>query len=617
MEITFDTRGNEKQKQCASFWIDDETEEIVYGGSKGCFIGSTLVNTSLGHKPIKNISIGDLVLTINEQTKLLEYKKVLKLFKYGGDFESQFITFVFDDGKNIKCTSNHEFYYQGDWVSAFELAKIKNEKSSFGECKSFSIGSVVANEIDLDSIKGIIFTSENTEHYDIHVEDNHNYCITERNIIVHNSGKSFLGCSLILGDALIYPETFYFIARKTLKDLRKFTIPSIQEVLGIWNISDKYYKYNGQDSCFRFYNGSRVYLLDAKYLPSDPQFARFGSMQMTRGWIEEAGEFTESCKNNLQISIGRWKNQKYGLKGKLLQTCNPAKNYLYPVYKLNKTGKLEKRVKFIQALPQDNKMLDDGYLESLNNILTSSEKERLLKGNWEYDDDPDVLCDYEKILDLFHNDHIGIDEQGNEIYDKSKQYLTCDIAAYGSDKFRIGRWNEWRLKEVQSFDLSGGSLVVGAIKHLQSKYNIPQRNIVFDSDGVGGLIGGKTGFFPRAIPFYNGGKPLVPKKGEEVEQYQNAQAQCCYKLAEKVNSNEIHIDAELTDEERKEIIEELESLKRKPDNGTKLAIVDKKVTKELLGRSPDWRDMMMMRMAFEYKAKKTTIAIGKKGRSYL
>jgi len=37
-------------------------------------------------------------------------------------------------------------------------------------------------------------------------------------------GKSYLGASLIFGDALIYPETHYFIARKELNDLRKFTI---------------------------------------------------------------------------------------------------------------------------------------------------------------------------------------------------------------------------------------------------------------------------------------------------------------------------------------------------------------------------------------------------------
>ena len=97
----------------------------------------------------------------------------------------------------------------------------------------------------------------------------------------------------------MYPGTHWFIARKSLTNLRKFTIPSIHEVLGIWGLSDKYHRYNGQDNYFTLHNDSRVYLLDAKYLPSDPEFYRFGSMQNTGGWIEEAGEFEEAAKNKV------------------------------------------------------------------------------------------------------------------------------------------------------------------------------------------------------------------------------------------------------------------------------------------------------------------------------
>ena len=35
MNLIFDTKGNEKQKLCAKYWIDNETSDIVYGGSKG------------------------------------------------------------------------------------------------------------------------------------------------------------------------------------------------------------------------------------------------------------------------------------------------------------------------------------------------------------------------------------------------------------------------------------------------------------------------------------------------------------------------------------------------------------------------------------------------------
>ena len=107
-------------------------------------------------------------------------------------------------------------------------------------------------------------------------------------------GKSFLGANLIFGDALIYPDTSYFIARKELIDLTNFTIPTIHKVFKNWGIDiNKYASYNGQTHCFNLTNGSRVYLIACKEEPSDPLFERFGSMEMTRGWIEEAGEVAE------------------------------------------------------------------------------------------------------------------------------------------------------------------------------------------------------------------------------------------------------------------------------------------------------------------------------------
>ena len=197
-------------------------------------------------------------------------------------------------------------------------------------------------------------------------------------------GKSFIGCSLILADALMYAGTQYFIARKQLNDLRRFTIPSIHEVLNGWGIPQEAWKYNGQDNYFELYNSSRVLLLDCKYLPSDPQYQRLGSMQFTRGWIEEGGEFDYDSYSNLKISIGRWKNREYNLKGKLLITANPSKNFLYKeFYTPHKEGTLNKRRAFIQALPYDNKMLPKEYIQNLENTLRGAEKQRLLNGLWE------------------------------------------------------------------------------------------------------------------------------------------------------------------------------------------------------------------------------------------
>ncbi len=396
------------------------------------------------------------------------------------------------------------------------------------------------------------------------------------------SAKSFTGCSLIFGDALMYPETHYFIARKKLNDLRKFTIPSIHEVFDFWKLKKEYFNFNAQDSVFTLYNKSKVYLLEAKYMPSDPLYYRLGSMQMTRGWIEEAGEFPEAAKNNLMASIGRWKNDTYNLSPKLLQTCNPSKNYLYKeYYKKNKEGRLESWKKFIQALPTDNKMLTKEYLENLNRTLNANEKERLLYGNWEYDDDPTVMCEYDNILNLFTNDFATL---------KGEKYITCDVARLGSDKIVVGLWDGWRVK-IYSFNKKRITESYEFIDKLRKEHNIPVNRIICDEDGVGGGLVDML----KCKGFVNNSRALKD------ENYDNLQAQCAFMLAKKINENGIFIDS--TDsQEQEDIIEELEQLKQKNmDVDMKKGIIGKDKVKELIGRSPDYRDMLLMRMWFVLK----------------
>ena len=406
------------------------------------------------------------------------------------------------------------------------------------------------------------------------------------------SGKSFLGCSLILGDAMIYPGTHYFIARKKLNDLRKFTIPSIHEVMNIWGIGKQYYRYNGQDNFYEFYNGSKIFLLDAKWMPSDPTYARFGSMQMTRGWIEEAGEFEMEAKNNLNASIGRWKNEEYGLVAKLLQSCNPSKNYLYSdYYKPHKEGRLPNWQAFVQALPSDNKMLDKGYLENLNRTLSYNEKERLLYGNWEYEDDPlKLFSNYNRILELFTNEFIV---PGNA------KYLTADIAYEGSDIFVIGIWNGLVLVEIIAIDKIDETQIGNKIRELRLKHGIPLSNTIYDADGLKTFVrhSAKEGHLLGAVQFHNGGKALFGEK------YFNLKAQCYFKLADMVEKSEIYISPNCK-QYRKQIIEELEQIKKleRSDDNDPHRLEKKTDLKERLGRSPDFADMIMMRAYFELKA---------------
>jgi hypothetical protein len=411
-------------------------------------------------------------------------------------------------------------------------------------------------------------------------------------------GKSYLGASLIFANALTYPGTRYFIARKQLIDIRNHTIPTIEKVFKGWGIKiNDYGKYNGMDHCYYFNNGSSVLLVDAKDMPSDPLFERFGSMEMTQGWIEEAGEFQESAMTNLSISIGRCLNDKYGLVGKLLQTCNPKKNYLYRNYYLPwKNGTLPPDKIFIQAFAHENKKNEAGYVDRLKTLLKGIERERLLEGNWEYSSDASSLIEYDKILDTFTNTHVP----------KGKKYITADIARLGGDRIVMIEWDGWRGK-VKHFTKQGLDVTGGIIEDLRYKMQIGNSDVLVDEDGMGGGIVD----FLKFKGFVNNSSPLaapngpVDEKGNPIkENYDNLKSQCYFRMAERINRNELYLECD-SEEVKQWIIEELEQVKQKAlDSDLKKGVVPKDKVKELIGRSPDFSDAIMMREYFELKPKK-------------
>lgn len=391
-------------------------------------------------------------------------------------------------------------------------------------------------------------------------------------------GKSFLGCALIFSDALLYPGTHYFIARHNLNDLKKYTTPSVIEVFNIMDLAfTDYCSFNAQDNYFTLHNGSKVFYIDCHFLPSDPQYHRFGSLQFTRGWFEETGQVDSLAIDNLSVTTGRWKNLQYGLKRKLLLTCNPNKGYAYNNFYLPaKNGTLPDHRKFIQALPTDNKYLTSDYLDSLGR-LPDNERERLKFGNWEYDSDPNTLIGYDTINDMFTNDFVK----------SGRKRIIADIARYGSDRAIITVWDELILIDYLAFNISSMVEIQNAIFALKIKYAVQLSDILVDEDGIGG-----------GIVDHLKCKGFVANSRPTNANYQNLKSECGYKLAEL--AGQIWIKCELPDREIEMIKQELSMLKTfDADKDGKLRILPKEKIKEHIGRSPDWLDVCLMRCFFE------------------
>ena len=93
----------------------------------------------------------------------------------------------------------------------------------------------------------------------------------------------------------------------------------------------------------------------------------------------------------------------------------------------------------MQAFIQDNPFRENGYLERLERTSDKAKRERLFHRNWEYDDDPNALCNFDDIDAVFENDHLIAKIQSEEYY------LTCDVARLGSDKARIAVWKGFKV----------------------------------------------------------------------------------------------------------------------------------------------------------------------------
>ena len=394
-------------------------------------------------------------------------------------------------------------------------------------------------------------------------------------------GKSYLGCFWLITSCLAYPNSRWFIGREELKRITQSTLVTFAKVaasLGVpYSLNSKYN--------FLTVGTSQIDLLDIRYLPSDPMFERFGSTEYTGGWIEEGGETNFGAYEVLKTRTGRHMNAEYGIISKILITCNPKKNWLYSeVYKPHKENRLPAYVKFIQAFVQDNPHLTPDYIENLTNTKDKAKKERLLFGNWEYDDSPDALCDYDAIVDIFTN---APEESG-------KHYLTADVARMGSDKAVICVWRGWTVIEMHVFDVSKTTELQSAINSLRLKYSIPTSQCVADEDGVGGGVVDNC----RIRGFVNNSKPFND------DNYYNLQSQCCYGLAEIINEHKISIACDIAPAHKEQIIEELEQLKSyQSDKDGKLRILPKEIIKQHIGRSPDFRDVLMMRKYFDYYRK--------------
>jgi hypothetical protein len=367
------------------------------------------------------------------------------------------------------------------------------------------------------------------------------------------------------------------------------------------------WKLNGQYNFIEFNNGSRIDLLDLAYQPRDPLYERLGSLEYSGGWIEEAGETDFMAFDVLKSRIGRQMNKDYNLlPAKLLLTFNPKKNWLYQLfYKPHRDGELPKEYAFIQSLYGDNPHTADTYGEDLAQIKDKATKQRLMHGNWDYDDSPKALFKYDALLDVFSNTITKTDDK----------YLIVDIADDGTDKTIFSFWEDLEEYRREEFEHLNTENIIDKIREYASRDRIPYSHIAVDAIGVGagvasssmldGIVGFKSSYQaiktdidPVRLPnvHYTNAVPLV-------SDYRNLRSQCVFVLADMVNKHKVA--SKVSGRMKEDIIEELSIYQdASKGDGRRMATLKEDV-KELIGRSPDHSDTWIMRMYFVVKGRMT------------
>ena len=401
-------------------------------------------------------------------------------------------------------------------------------------------------------------------------------------------GKSFLGSFWIISECLSKPRSAWLVGREELKALKRTTLRTFFKILSDMKLKkDEDFNFNAQDMVLTFLDsGSIVFFSELKRIPSDPEFDRLGSYDLTGAWLDEAQEICKDAKDALQFRFTTMTGEGWEAIPKSLYTCNPSKGWIYGDFwkPIIKDKRPTDSKMFITSLYSDNPWID--HKKYKDNVLKTNNKvkiERLLYGNFEYDDDPAKIFEIDSIYDLFTN----------TVEKSEDKYLSCDVARKGRDKTVIIYWEGLKAVKIESFAVTLTSRTRQLLENRAEAYRVPRSHIIVDEDGVGG---GVVDELEGCVGFVNNSRAL------EGENYMNLKTQCYFNFADSVNKCKMAIGG-IEEADKTLLIEELEQIKQKNiDKDGKIAIEGKDKIKEMIGRSPDIADALMMRFYFEIES---------------
>lgn len=433
--------------------------------------------------------------------------------------------------------------------------------------------------------------------------------LTNDFIVTHNS-KTFTMAIMVLLTIRQYPGCRLFVGRKTLKSLRQSFIQTLlDQVHKMFNlVEDQDFNYSAQLGEIKYNNGSTVIFGELMKNPSDPDFSRFGSLELDMAFIEEAGEVTLEAKNAIRSRVGRGIMAKeHSLPGKLVLSGNPSQNFLrteyydpymelgggeYQSWIIGETvirpdkKKVPKKVPmkrcFLRMSVYQNPFIPQSYIDTLK-TLPRRERKRLLDGDWDYADhdsslfksgliDKAITYELPQPSENF-NKVIGVD-----VSDAGRDRTVFSLIDNGvlvTQKCSDVQMNWDRKSEEPLSYLIANELIEFAQRNGFQQVNA--KNIAVESNGVG-----------------VGVRDALRVRGWTLTEYVNtgqSRSDNYYNLMLNMDSGTIKLykDVSTLGELRKELgahTYEMENQEPK--------VIKKSKLKETLGRSPDYSDSFMI-----------------------
>lgn len=347
------------------------------------------------------------------------------------------------------------------------------------------------------------------------------------------------------------------------------------------------YNLNMQTKELVYSNGSKILFVPLKQQPSDPEFNWLWGYEITYAFVDEAQQVSSKA---LSIISSRFteKIKEYNLVGKTVMGCNPDKWHLYSRYiaPQKKEGGKEELYNdgavFIQSLYKDNPYIDhEKYEASLANADNVT-RQRLLYGNWDYDDTAGKLFEYAEIVDLFEVIPEGSDER----------FISVDVARLGKDNTVITVREGMECWEIIRQQWRTTDQTAKRIKELEKDYGVPRWNIVIDVDWVWWWVADQVRW---CVQFNNNGRPIDTG---DIHNFANLKAQCYFELKRIIEKRLAKVNADGIIREK--LSQELSNIRLKnEDTDNKIQLESKEEMKKRMGRSPDIADSIMMRMYFE------------------